>query len=149
MDLVSRNPPQGTTFTELGTIVACLDEFTAFTPARPFAGLPGDCPILFGHDIRLSLVTAAPRKLNSHAKQVMYAASFLAGPALAWYHALLRENVAALWTGGAGGGPRAEPTPHYWSSWPFVIRDLGSLNQFLKALEAEFPERTEIEAGER
>ncbi len=132
---------QGTSFYELGTIMACLDEFTHFKPAAPFAGRPSDHAARFGHDVRLSLMTTAPRKYNTHAKRVLYAASFLEGPALAWFHGLLKRNVKALWT--RSEDPK-EPMPFYWSSWPFVIDELRTLDSFLRALEAEFPP----EAGE-
>lgn len=125
---------------ELGAMVACLDvldEFTAFKPAAPFTGRPSDCAIQFSHDIRLSLMTTAPRKYRTQPKRVMYAASFLAGPALAWFHGLLKRNVTALWA--RADDPNRAPMPHYWSSWPFLIPELRTLDAFLKALEAEFP----------
>lgn len=141
MEVMALTSCHGTTVFELGTMVAALDvldEFTTFRPSRPFCGLPNESAVQFTHDIRLSLMTTAPKRYNTHVKRVMYAASFLDGPALAWFHKLLRSNVTAIWA--RTEDPDRPPMPHYWSSWPFLIAELRTIDAFLKALEAQFPE---------
>ena len=142
MEVIASYPRHGTTFYELGTIMACLDNFTHFKPDAPFAGRPTDRAVRFGHDVRLSLMTTASKKYDTHAKRVLYAASFLEGAALAWFHGLLKQNVRALWT---RRDDPAEPMPYYWSSWPFVIPELRTLDAFLKALQVEFPEQEVVD----
>jgi len=129
---------QGTTMRDLGTMVAALDGgFTHFHPARPFSGLPSESAVQFGHDVRLALMTAAPRRFTNHAKRIVYAASFLDGPALGWYHALLRRNAVAI--GELVEEAEGRPRPQYWSTWPFVITQLRTVEAFLDALAVEFP----------
>lgn len=147
----ARPAQQGTTMRELGTMVVALDgAFTHFHPPHPFAGRAGQSATQFSFDVRLALMTAAPRRFATHAKRITYAASFLAGPALAWFHRLLRRNAAAAL--GALGEEEDDsedgrpPRPHYWASWPFVIPEFQSVEAFLAAMRAAFPDGREAEA---
>ena len=92
-----------------------------------------------------------PPPACAHTRRLIrHAASFLEGAAWRWWCRLLRANVGAFFALEArrlgrapvhvprleeGGGDR----PAYWASYPFVLPELGSLDAFLEALEAEFP----------
>ena len=122
-----------------------------------FAGQPGDDPKAFIYKITLEVLTSRPflrmddlkDQLALEQKRIIFASSFLDGPALEWFFDLLARNAAEYIP---HENARRAKLPHwqlqlleYDPEWPmvgitipFVLDELSSSKRWTKALDYRF-----------